>query len=166
VTTEARQPPVCLDASLAVALALPEVVTPQALPLWQQWLDEERAIIVPPHFVVEVLSAVRRARVLDRLTAEEERDALDLCLDEILPRVTPLWSDDNTWRIAWNWALRLRRGSLYDPLYLAVAESVGAEFWTADGNLVRAMEADGQPRLGWAPLLERKRSSTSGVLNV
>lgn len=40
------------------------------------------------------------------------------------------------------WSRRLRRGNAYDSAYLALAEALGAELWTADRRLTNAA---GQP---------------------
>jgi predicted nucleic acid-binding protein len=145
---------VCLDASLAVAIALPEPLSARALAAWQQWLEEERVVVAPPHFGAELLSAVRRAVVLGRVTPDEEVRCLELCLRVILPNVEPRWPDAGTWQRTWLWAERLRRSTVYDSLYLAVAEETGAGYWTADANLVRALQADGQAVPHWVHLLE------------
>lgn len=44
------------------------------------------------------------------------------------------------------WAMRLNQTVAYDAAFLALAESEGAEFWTADRRLVDAARNLG---LGW-----------------
>lgn len=146
--------PVCVDASLAVATLVPEPVSPQADAAWQSWSDEGRLLIAPPHFVAEVLTAIRRAGLRDDEAAAAEGQALDIFLHRILLGVSLSPYRPEICRRAWEWARRLRRANVYDTLYLAVAEEAGAEFWTADGNLVRALEADGSERPKWVHLIE------------
>jgi predicted nucleic acid-binding protein len=40
-------------------------------------------------------------------------------------------------RSAYEWTLRLNRGAAYDSFYLALAERLRCELWTADQRLVR-----------------------------
>ena len=40
---------------------------------------------------------------------------------------------------AYEWALQLKRAASYDSSYLALAESLGCELWTADARLQRAV---------------------------
>jgi predicted nucleic acid-binding protein len=42
--------------------------------------------------------------------------------------------------------VKLNRAAAYDCFYLAIAEALGADFWTADQRLYRSLEAE---RLGW-----------------
>jgi predicted nucleic acid-binding protein len=44
-------------------------------------------------------------------------------------------------RRALDWAERLKVPVAYDPAYLAVAEHLGAAFWTADNKLYKKMRA-------------------------
>jgi predicted nucleic acid-binding protein len=117
-------------------------------------LAEERVLVVPPHFGTELISALRRGIFLGRGTAQDQAHGLELCLTTILRVVQPRWPERGTWERAWAWAERLRRANIYDSLYLAVAEETGADYWTADGNLVRALEVDGHPLPPWVHLLE------------
>ena len=51
---------------------------------------------------------------------------------------------------AFDWAGKLGHSRVYDGLYLALAERLGAEFWTADKRLARAAEQLG---LSWVRLV-------------
>ena len=39
---------------------------------------------------------------------------------------------------AFEWTVRLKRAAAYDSFYLAAAETLGCELWTADRRLVNA----------------------------
>ena len=43
-------------------------------------------------------------------------------------------------RAALQWAERIGQSKAYDAQYLALAESLSAEFWTADARLVHALQ--------------------------
>jgi predicted nucleic acid-binding protein len=109
---------------------------------------------VPPHFQAEVVTAVRRAVIQGRISLDDEDAALDALADDMLPDLEPAPCTAGTWRRAVLLARRLCRANVYDTLYLAVAEEARAEYWTADGNLVRALEADGSERPKWVHLIE------------
>ncbi|MBI3945437.1 MAG: type II toxin-antitoxin system VapC family toxin, partial [Armatimonadetes bacterium] len=143
---------ICLDASFAGTLLLPEPLTAGADALWESWAQREWRIIAPPHFGAEVVSSVRRASMRGRITPEKEAVALEASLTRVWPTVEIVTITPRAWRRAWEWAREMNRAGIYDTLYLAVAEAAGAEFWTTDENLVRALEAGGWPLPDWVRL--------------
>jgi predicted nucleic acid-binding protein len=48
--------------------------------------------------------------------------------------------DDEQALKAFAWTERLQRAAAYDSFYLALAESLGCEFWTVDKRLVNAVD--------------------------
>jgi len=44
-------------------------------------------------------------------------------------------------RLAFVWTRRLKRAVAYDSFYLALAESLGCDLWTADQRLHHAVDA-------------------------
>ena len=57
-------------------------------------------------------------------------------------------------RIAFDWATRLRQKGAYDGFYLAAAEQLGAELWTADQALVNNALQVGVSWVRWMGELE------------
>lgn len=145
--------PICVDASLAVAFLLPDEASPALSAYWDAWVAQQRRLVVPYHFAAELGSAVRRAAVEGRIARETEDQVLTRLAEDIMPFVTIPPLTLATWQRVWAWAVRLRRSNLYDAFYLAVAEEAGAELWTTDENLLRSLEADGQPAPEWFHLL-------------
>jgi len=47
------------------------------------------------------------------------------------------------------WAGRLNQSRAYDAFYMALAEELGAEFWTADQRLARAAQQAGVTWTHW-----------------
>ena len=52
-------------------------------------------------------------------------------------------------RSAFDWATRLRQKSAYDGFYLAAAEQLGIELWTADQALVNNARQVGANWVHW-----------------
>ncbi len=49
-------------------------------------------------------------------------------------------------RLAFDWTVRLNQAAAYDSFYLALAEALRCELWTADQHLYDAV---GQPWVRW-----------------
>jgi predicted nucleic acid-binding protein len=57
-------------------------------------------------------------------------------------------------RTAFDWATRLRQKAAYDGFYLAAAEQLGAELWTADQALVNNARQIGASWVHWMGEIE------------
>lgn len=145
--------PACVDASFVAAVLLTEPSGPRAGALWEEWVSSDRRLLSAVPFAGEVISAVRRARVRGRLSADRANQAFRTFVDDLLPDVEVVPGTVGTWERAWEWSEELGRANVYDSIYLALAEEMGAEFWTTDENLYRALEADGRPAPAWVHLV-------------
>jgi len=87
---------------------------------------------VPELWRAEVTSALRQLGVRQGKSPEKIRWAVQAAL-KIAPRRSPL--DDDVCLSALDWAERLSQAKAYDAFYLALAERLGAEFWTGDQRL-------------------------------
>ncbi len=126
------------NATLGLFLRLPYS---QIVDRWMQtWLVEEAHLVVPALWEYECLSGLRRAAYLKLISPQEaERMAGDLlALD--FQRVPP---NLELHRSALAWAERLGQSKVYDAQYIALAESLAAEFWTVDKRLFHAMQSLG-----------------------
>ena len=140
-------PQICIDASLALKLVLPESDSEAVQEQWHAWIDDGVELVAPPLFVFEGVSAVRLNVTRKRITAE----AADLAFHEFLAQtqdVRLLLSDD-LYERAWNLAKRFKQSQVYDAYYLALAESLGCEFWTADAQLYHSVHR----QLSWVKRL-------------
>ncbi len=72
--------PVCVDASIVVALVTPEAQSEQALSLWAEWMEGEVKVIAPTLLRCEVASALRRKVVRALMSLEDARRALETAL--------------------------------------------------------------------------------------
>ena len=57
-------------------------------------------------------------------------------------------------RAAFNWATRLRQKAAYDGFYLATAEQLGTDLWTADQALVKNAQQIGITWVHWIGEIE------------
>ncbi len=123
---------VVVDASLAIKWVLEEEYTEQALVLRGRWQDTRQQIMAPPIFRAEIANALHqrvRKREVSRLEATE-------MLDSLLALVV-IGEPAGLYGRAMGLAGDLGLGSIYDALYLALAEYEGCELWTADQRLAR-----------------------------
>ncbi len=132
---------VVTDAGVFLAAVLVESHTAQARQLIRQWNEQGIQISAPTLFLYEIVATIRKSVSRRRLTAEEAREGLDL----LLAYPVRLHMDDNLLRRAYDLATRLNRPTAYDSQYLAVAEWLSCELWTADERLFRAVGQE----LGW-----------------
>ena len=122
--------PVCVDACVAVKWVFLEADSFRAVAMLRLWEAEGRALVVPEFFWAEAGSAARKRRMRGEVRPETARAAyLELV-------AMPIETVPVPWQRAYDIAEALGDLHLYDACYLAVAESVEAEFWTADGPLV------------------------------
>jgi predicted nucleic acid-binding protein len=137
----------CVDANLVIRLvADPTNDAIQAL--WEDWVTKDRRVAAPTLLLYEVTNAVYRYQKLGYLSSTAAQFALEAAL------ALPIELDgdpDLHWR-ALELAQTLELPAAYDAHYLALAERLGAEFWTADRHLARRV----QDSLPWVHPVETK----------
>jgi predicted nucleic acid-binding protein len=138
----ARQYVIDANATLGLFLRLPYS---QEVDHWlQAWQAEEARLVVPTLWEYECLTGLRRAVALKLISTQEaERMASDLLALEF-QRVAPTLELHQS---ALLWAERIGQTKVYDAHYLALAENLSAEFWTADRRLFHALQGLG---VSWA----------------
>ncbi len=124
---------ICVDVNIALKLALNEPDSEIVRAQWHEWLTEGAQLVAPFFFVYEGTSEIR-LKVTRKIISEENGEMafqkfLSLSSDVHLV-TTPDLNDR-----AWNLAKQLSQSHVYDAFYLALAESLGCEFWTADDRL-------------------------------
>jgi predicted nucleic acid-binding protein len=126
----------CVDANLVIHL----VVDPSAQSveqIWEQWANERRQLAAPTLLYYEVANALYRYQALELMSASSAQLALKAAL--ALP--IHLHGEPDLHRRALDLAQRFSLPAAYDAHYLALAEHLGGEFWTADGKLARAVQS-------------------------
>lgn len=136
--------PVCVDASIVVALVTPESQSEQALALWAVWMSRDVEVIAPHLLRYEVASALWRKAARGLMQIEDARQALSVALSLDITFLDP---PELPLR-AFDLADRLNRPTTYDMCYLALTEIVGGEFWTADERLFNAVR-ETFPAIHW-----------------
>jgi len=124
-----------VDANLTIALVLATPYSVQAQALWERWGTEAVQVYAPDLWAYEITSALRKAMSLTGMSLSEAEMYLETlaCLGVQLVPPTPELD-----RLALRWAGRLGQAVAYDAHYLALAEVLGCDFWTADRRLAAA----------------------------
>lgn len=125
---------VCVDASLVIKLGLPEEGSDRIEALWREWRHQGREIVAPSLLYYEITSILRHAVHRGRIAQEEGLHILG----QLLKLPIRLLAPQNLHVKAWEMARRLGQPAAYDAHYLALAQTLGCEFWTADKRLFQA----------------------------
>jgi predicted nucleic acid-binding protein len=127
--------PLVVDASVALKWVLFEEYTDQARALYEAALHARRPFLVPPHFFSEVTSALyQRTRTREparHLTEDEAHEALTRFSRFHVQTAEP----EHLYDSAFLFAREHRLPSLYDSLYVALAQMMEVTLWTADQRL-------------------------------
>ncbi len=107
----------------------------------ERWMMERRSeearLVVPTLWEYECLSGFRRAASLGQITPKDAESMLEQLYALEFQTISPSLE---LHRAALQWAERIGQSKAYDAQYLALAESLSAEFWTADARLVHTLE--------------------------
>jgi predicted nucleic acid-binding protein len=110
------------------------------------WQRTEAALFAPTLLGYEIVTALRKAVVAEMITPDEASDAIGSLLDLDVQMVPPTRDLHDS---ALQWSERLRQKAAYDAQYLALAEQMGAEFWTADQRLANGAQQTGATWVHW-----------------
>ena len=126
-----------VDASFAVRLIVPDPQREVFRALTEHWLEQGYELLAPTLWAYETTSALCKSTFFGLLTEEEAESALAVLAELPVQLVPP--DSTQTYR-AFAWTRRLNRAAAYDSFYLALAESLGCELWTADRRLRNAVD--------------------------
>jgi predicted nucleic acid-binding protein len=135
---------VVIDAHLALALILPLPYSQPAAQQFERWKRARMVLHAPDLWSYEVASGLRKA-ISDRAISPEAAAEGLRSLWALNVAQTP--PDPGLALDALRWAERLGRRIACDAVYLALAERLGVEFWTADSALARNLRQMG---VAWA----------------
>ena len=125
-----------IDASLAIRLILPDPRRAALRARMEGWLQEGYELVAPALWLYEMTTALCKAAFFGLITAEEAERSLPLVSALAIQLVA---ADAEQARLAFVWTRRLNRAAGYDSFYLALAESLNCELWTADRRLHNAV---------------------------
>jgi predicted nucleic acid-binding protein len=138
---------VVIDANIGVALIVQLPFSKTAAQQITFWREREIEIVVPALWWYELITALRKvitAKVISAVDAENAIGKIQLMGLSVIEPTLELH------RAALRWAERLKQGAAYDAQYLALAERLAAEFWTADRALANNAHQQGAE---WVKLL-------------
>ena len=126
-----------VDASFAFNLVLPGPRQARFQTLMTDWKNDGYELCAPTLWVYEITSALGKVIHFGQITPEEGQRALVLAERLGVQLIPP---NDVQARLALDWTVRLNRAAAYDSFYLALAETLQCEMWTADKRLYNTVE--------------------------
>lgn len=133
-----------IDASLVIKAILPNSENAASLAVLAHLQDMQLA--APALWFYEVVSALTKAVYLNQITEDEGVEAIHqvLALD-----VQIMLPDEMQSLLAYQWSLKLKQIAAYNCFYIAIAETLDAEFWTADKCLYHSLRSEGLEWVHW-----------------
>src|SRR5262249_27658053 len=123
---------VVVDANILIAFGLAdEPLHTQARQLLSTWQSRKEPLVAPILFRSEITAVVRKVVYQQRITPEQGR----VMLSQLLAYPIDFHEDIDLLKEAYNLAVRFNRPRAYDAQYVALAERLACEFWTADERL-------------------------------
>ena len=132
--------PIVIDANIIVSLALPLPYSKSATEKMKKWQERNMELVMPALWHYECVSALRKAVVLKMISSEEVSEALQNIFSLSIKDFQPTYYLNQK---AMEWASRLNQTVAYDAAYLALAEHLKSEFWTADHKLFKVADKEG-----------------------
>ena len=128
---------VVVDASLAFKWLVREIYTAEANDLGRIWNNQGTIIAAPYLMPVEITNALHQRIAQGDLTLEAATQRIESLLSSGLELHQP----PHLYSRALELTSQLRQGATYDVHYLALAETLDCELWTADEKFLRAASA-------------------------
>lgn len=125
-------PDVVVDASIAVKWVVAEVGDHDARALLQSWLAAGVQPVAPSWFICEVANILHRKVLVGDLSFAAALDAYDDLLQFIDIYAEKIADGRRSMQIA----RETHQQQSYDAQYLALAERLGAEYWTDDRRFI------------------------------
>jgi predicted nucleic acid-binding protein len=116
-------------------VAVEELDSEQVRELWAEWARASVELVAPTLLFYEVASSLRKKIVREGFTPDEAESSLHYLLDQPVRLV----SSPSLHYRALTLSTQFGRPNTYDSHYLALAEELDCEFWTADGRLYNAV---------------------------
>ena len=127
---------ICPDANIIVHLVADVMDQSLVVDLWRAWHEDGRSLAAPTLLHYEVSNALHRHVVHGNMQPEEAEAGLDIALKFDIV----LYGDADLHRRALRLSQEFALPAAYDAHYLALAERLGAEFWTLDRRLYNTVK--------------------------
>jgi predicted nucleic acid-binding protein len=137
---------IVVDANLCIALIIPLPYSDAAARKWLAWETNRVSLYAPFLWEYEVVSALRKAILAGLINRDEIENALQRLLSLGVETVPP---DVELHRFALRWSERIGQPVAYDGQYLALAEALQADLWTADKRLIDVLKNQNLSWLHW-----------------
>ncbi len=142
---------VCVDACVIVKVVTNEPDSNLANALVLRWATEDYRVLIPQFAYAEIDSQLRKKVTRNIITQQKADEAYTF-----VSRIPLIAHGDQRHRQrAWEIATQLNEPTVYDAVYLAIAELRDCEFWTADERLFNKVH--GQQRFGYVHILSEAR---------
>ncbi len=128
---------IVIDANATLALFLRLPYSERVDNQMQAWQAQEARLVVPTLWEYECLTGLRRAVTLKLISPKDAEQMVEDLFALEFQRVVPTLE---LHRVALHWAGRIGQSKVYDAQYLALAESLSAEFWTTDQRLFHTLQ--------------------------
>ena len=137
---------VVLDANVVAATILPLPYSDQATDALTSWGLASAELHAPLLLQYELTSTLRKAVVAGWMTSDGAADAMRTILDLSILCHAPTFELHES---AQRWADRLGQSNAYDAHYLALANELRADMWTADKRLATGARQSGVDWVRW-----------------
>jgi predicted nucleic acid-binding protein len=137
---------VVVDANLIGALVIPLPYSEAAAQKMSAWKQDREEIFAPTLLEYEVITILRKAVVAKLLSSDGAAEALRMLFDLNIQTISPT---PILHQHALRWAGRLEQTKAYDAHYIALAQEMRLDFWTADRHLVNSAHQVGATWVRW-----------------
>ena len=127
---------VVVDASLVFKWIVKEEDLALADDLAGQWFAEQGPVLAPSLLLFELTNALYQ----QIRSGDLDIDGAEMAIDRIRTLPVQFVESEHLTRRPLELTSLLGQGAIYDSLYLALAESLECDLWTADGRFYRAAE--------------------------
>lgn len=129
--------PVVTDASFCLSILLNHPLQRASLVVVDRMKREGMQMVAPSLWAYEITSSICKAVHFQMVTVDDAEQILAL-LEDLDVQLIPPDEIDN--KRAFNLTMRLKRSAAYDSYYLALAESLKCDLWTADKKLYQVAQ--------------------------
>lgn len=135
----------CIDASFIIRLIISPSLDSLYRIYWQQWKDSNLEIVAPTLLMYEVSNALYRYQKTGEMTQNETEELLN----QAFGLEIKFYGDSRLHQEAFELANCYHLSATYDAHYLALAQRLQVELWTADKRLFNSVS----PYISWVKLI-------------